>query len=178
MFWSWFLCFQYGDVLETAEPSGLRGRFSLPAPGVTADCLNNSPAGRAHSTFTNLTHCCWTLCISHIQIDWRGIWKAYIWILVVPCCRAKRGNWKYPQSIHLSIIMSISLCCEHNNFKNKRGTGFHLGVCLHLGVKKDSLRRLSRHVKIYNDGHLSYELDNMKNQWGTDFHFDVQYSWN
>ncbi|XP_013880508.1 tectonic-1 isoform X2 [Austrofundulus limnaeus] len=36
--------YQYGDVLQTAEPNGLRGQFCLPAPGVTADCVNNSPA--------------------------------------------------------------------------------------------------------------------------------------
>ncbi|KAM4585668.1 tectonic-1 [Fundulus diaphanus] len=36
--------YQFGDVLATAEPSGQKGIFYLPAAGVTADCVNNSPA--------------------------------------------------------------------------------------------------------------------------------------
>ncbi|XP_008417949.1 tectonic-1 isoform X2 [Poecilia reticulata] len=36
--------YQFGDVLATAEPSGQKGIFYLPAPGVTADCVNSSPA--------------------------------------------------------------------------------------------------------------------------------------
>ncbi|KAK5613691.1 hypothetical protein CRENBAI_017631 [Crenichthys baileyi] len=36
--------YQFGDVLATAEQSGQRGMFYLPAPGITADCVNNSPA--------------------------------------------------------------------------------------------------------------------------------------
>ncbi|XP_015254362.1 PREDICTED: tectonic-1 [Cyprinodon variegatus] len=38
------LSFQFGDVLATAKPNGLRGMFYLPAPGLTADCVK-SPAG-------------------------------------------------------------------------------------------------------------------------------------
>ncbi|KAM7388905.1 hypothetical protein PAMP_022909 [Pampus punctatissimus] len=37
-------CFQYGDVMVTAGESGQRGIFWLPAPGVTADCVDTSPA--------------------------------------------------------------------------------------------------------------------------------------
>ncbi|XP_014877898.1 tectonic-1 isoform X4 [Poecilia latipinna] len=36
--------YQFGDVLATAEPSGQKGIFYLPAHGVTADCVNSSPA--------------------------------------------------------------------------------------------------------------------------------------
>ncbi|KAM4732973.1 tectonic-1 isoform 1-T1 [Anableps anableps] len=36
--------YQFGDVLATAEQSGQKGIFYLPAPSVTADCVNNSPA--------------------------------------------------------------------------------------------------------------------------------------
>ncbi|XP_035985985.1 tectonic-1 isoform X2 [Fundulus heteroclitus] len=36
--------YQFGDVLATAEPSGHKGMFYLPAAGVTADCVNKSPA--------------------------------------------------------------------------------------------------------------------------------------
>ncbi|XP_069027389.1 tectonic-1 [Embiotoca jacksoni] len=36
--------YQYGDVMETAEESGQRGMFWFPAPGVTANCVDNSPA--------------------------------------------------------------------------------------------------------------------------------------
>ncbi|XP_043982988.1 tectonic-1-like [Gambusia affinis] len=36
--------YQFGDVLATAELSGQKGIFCLPAPGVTADCVNSSPA--------------------------------------------------------------------------------------------------------------------------------------
>ncbi|KAL7395646.1 hypothetical protein ABVT39_020737 [Epinephelus coioides] len=36
--------YQYGDVMVTAGESGQRGMFLLPAPGVTADCMDNSPA--------------------------------------------------------------------------------------------------------------------------------------
>ncbi len=39
------LWFQYGDVMMTAGESGQRGMFWLPAPGVTADCMDTSPAG-------------------------------------------------------------------------------------------------------------------------------------
>ncbi|XP_032411430.1 tectonic-1 isoform X2 [Xiphophorus hellerii] len=36
--------YQFGDVLATAELNGQKGIFCLPAPGVTADCVNSSPA--------------------------------------------------------------------------------------------------------------------------------------
>ncbi|KAM7417068.1 hypothetical protein PAMA_016938 [Pampus argenteus] len=36
--------YQYGDVMATAGESGQRGIFWLPAPGVTADCVDTSPA--------------------------------------------------------------------------------------------------------------------------------------
>ncbi|XP_044220210.1 tectonic-1 isoform X1 [Thunnus albacares] len=36
--------YQYGDVMVTAGQSGQRGIFWLPAPGVTADCMDTSPA--------------------------------------------------------------------------------------------------------------------------------------
>ncbi|KAI3352163.1 hypothetical protein L3Q82_020977 [Scortum barcoo] len=36
--------YQYGDVMMTAEQSGQRGIFWLPAPSVTADCMDTSPA--------------------------------------------------------------------------------------------------------------------------------------
>ncbi|XP_054879276.1 tectonic-1-like [Poeciliopsis prolifica] len=36
--------YQFGDVLGTVEPSGQKGIFYLPAPGVTADCVNSNPA--------------------------------------------------------------------------------------------------------------------------------------
>ncbi|XP_044061569.1 tectonic-1 isoform X2 [Siniperca chuatsi] len=36
--------YQYGDVMVTAGVSGQRGMFWLPAPGVTADCMDTSPA--------------------------------------------------------------------------------------------------------------------------------------
>nr|XP_046262426.1 tectonic-1 [Scatophagus argus] len=38
------LGYQYGDVMVTAGGSGDRGQFWLPAPGVTADCVDTSPA--------------------------------------------------------------------------------------------------------------------------------------
>uniref|UniRef100_A0A8C7VBB9 Tectonic family member 1 n=1 Tax=Oryzias sinensis TaxID=183150 RepID=A0A8C7VBB9_9TELE len=40
-FWLWF---QFGDVLRTADESGQRGEFYLPAAGVTAACVDKSPA--------------------------------------------------------------------------------------------------------------------------------------
>ena len=43
------LCFQYGDIMMTAEDSGQRGVFWLPAPTVTADCVDTSPAGIYYS---------------------------------------------------------------------------------------------------------------------------------
>ncbi|XP_036934079.1 tectonic-1 [Acanthopagrus latus] len=36
--------YQYGDIMMTAEDSGQRGVFWLPAPTVTADCVDTSPA--------------------------------------------------------------------------------------------------------------------------------------
>ncbi|XP_019934290.2 tectonic-1 isoform X2 [Paralichthys olivaceus] len=36
--------YQYGDVMVTAGEDGERGMFWLPAPGVTADCVDTSPA--------------------------------------------------------------------------------------------------------------------------------------
>ncbi|XP_040904647.1 tectonic-1-like isoform X2 [Toxotes jaculatrix] len=36
--------YQYGDEMVTAGQSGERGVFWLPAPGVTADCVDTSPA--------------------------------------------------------------------------------------------------------------------------------------
>ncbi|KAM9356785.1 tectonic-1-like [Symphorus nematophorus] len=36
--------YRFGDVMETAGQSGLRGMFGLPAPAVTADCVEKSPA--------------------------------------------------------------------------------------------------------------------------------------
>ncbi|XP_061582427.1 tectonic-1-like [Cololabis saira] len=36
--------YQYGDVLLTAGGRGQRGTFYLPSPGITAACVNNSPA--------------------------------------------------------------------------------------------------------------------------------------
>ncbi|XP_054453794.1 tectonic-1-like isoform X2 [Anoplopoma fimbria] len=36
--------YQFGDVMVTAGESGERGMFSLPAPFVTADCVDTSPA--------------------------------------------------------------------------------------------------------------------------------------
>lgn len=42
------LCVQYGDVMVTAGETGQRGVFWLPAPGVTADCVDKSPAGIYH----------------------------------------------------------------------------------------------------------------------------------
>ncbi|XP_060905053.1 tectonic-1 [Labrus mixtus] len=36
--------YQYGDVMGTEAQSGQRGMFMLSAPGVTADCVENSPA--------------------------------------------------------------------------------------------------------------------------------------
>ncbi|XP_053284771.1 tectonic-1 isoform X2 [Pleuronectes platessa] len=36
--------YQYGDVMVTAGEDGDRGMFWLPAPGVTADCVDTSPA--------------------------------------------------------------------------------------------------------------------------------------
>ncbi|KAM7000790.1 tectonic-1 [Tautogolabrus adspersus] len=36
--------YQYGDVMLTAAQNGQRGMFMLPAAGVTADCVDNSPA--------------------------------------------------------------------------------------------------------------------------------------
>ncbi|XP_034454657.1 tectonic-1 isoform X2 [Hippoglossus hippoglossus] len=36
--------YQYGDVMVTAGEDGGRGMFWLPAPGVTADCVDTSPA--------------------------------------------------------------------------------------------------------------------------------------
>ncbi|XP_029918047.1 tectonic-1 isoform X3 [Myripristis murdjan] len=36
--------YQYGDVMTTAGENGERGMFWLPAPGVTTDCLDLSPA--------------------------------------------------------------------------------------------------------------------------------------
>ncbi|CAJ1057985.1 tectonic-1-like isoform X2 [Xyrichtys novacula] len=36
--------YQFGDVMVMAAQSGQRGMFMLPAPGVTADCVDNSPA--------------------------------------------------------------------------------------------------------------------------------------
>ncbi|XP_051277192.1 tectonic-1 isoform X2 [Dicentrarchus labrax] len=36
--------YQYGDVMVTAGVSGQRGMFWLPAPSVTADCMDSSPA--------------------------------------------------------------------------------------------------------------------------------------
>ncbi|XP_070769726.1 tectonic-1 [Enoplosus armatus] len=36
--------YRYGDVMVTAGESGQRGMFWLPAPGVTADCVDTSPA--------------------------------------------------------------------------------------------------------------------------------------
>lgn len=41
---SWF---QYGDVMVTAAQGGQREMFMLPAPGVTANCVDNSPAGNS-----------------------------------------------------------------------------------------------------------------------------------
>ncbi|XP_070819585.1 tectonic-1 [Chaetodon trifascialis] len=36
--------YQYGDVMGTAGGTGQRGTFWLPAPGVSADCVDKSPA--------------------------------------------------------------------------------------------------------------------------------------
>ncbi|XP_074503945.1 tectonic-1 [Sebastes fasciatus] len=36
--------YQYGDVMVTAGESGQRGMFWVPAPGLTADCMDTSPA--------------------------------------------------------------------------------------------------------------------------------------
>ncbi|XP_026186373.1 tectonic-1 isoform X2 [Mastacembelus armatus] len=36
--------YKYGDLLVTAQESGQRGVFRLPAPGVTADCVDTNPA--------------------------------------------------------------------------------------------------------------------------------------
>lgn len=41
------LAFQYGDVIVTAGAAEQREILQLPAPGVTADCVDNSPAGNA-----------------------------------------------------------------------------------------------------------------------------------
>lgn len=43
------LCFQYGDVMVTAGERGQRGVFWLPTAGVTADCVDTSPAGNRYS---------------------------------------------------------------------------------------------------------------------------------
>ena len=37
--------FQFGDVMVTAGANSERQMFYLPAPGVTSECLDNSPAG-------------------------------------------------------------------------------------------------------------------------------------
>lgn len=42
-------CFQYGDVMMTAGGRGHRGMFFLPAPGVTAYCMDTSAAGNYYS---------------------------------------------------------------------------------------------------------------------------------
>lgn len=44
------VCFQYGDVMLTAGRSGQTGIFFLPSPGVTADCVDASPAGNCSLT--------------------------------------------------------------------------------------------------------------------------------
>lgn len=41
------LAFQYGDVIVTAGAAEQREILQLPARGVTADCVDNSPAGNA-----------------------------------------------------------------------------------------------------------------------------------
>lgn len=43
-----FMCFQLGDEILTAGEDGDRGLFWLPGPGVTAECVDNNPAGRYH----------------------------------------------------------------------------------------------------------------------------------
>lgn len=42
-------CFQYGEEMLTAGESGQTGMFWLPSPGVTADCVDTSPAGSCYS---------------------------------------------------------------------------------------------------------------------------------
>lgn len=37
--------FQYGDVIVTIEESGERGQLRLPAPTVSAHCVDSNPAG-------------------------------------------------------------------------------------------------------------------------------------
>lgn len=67
--------FQYGDVMMTAGASGQTGLLQLPAPSVTADCMDTNPAGNyyslycgAESPLLNCGNCGRVMMLTHVHL--------------------------------------------------------------------------------------------------------------
>lgn len=59
--------FQYGDVLGTRGESGERGRLWLPAPSLSARCVDTNPAGNWGSLYKGTEQgCC--VCVIYLGL--------------------------------------------------------------------------------------------------------------